>query len=173
MAGPFARLVKNYESYGNVLHLHSGTGLAFDALGCLFKQRDERDTTGLGFGKRHGGLYLGQHGAGRELLLVDVPAGVGGGEIVKALLVGLAEVDGDLFDRGENDEHIGVEQLSELGGGKVLVDDGGGTIELAVLADDGNAAADGDDDGAVVNERLDGILLAPVKPILNRFAYGI
>ena len=108
-------------------------GLAGDAVGGLLKQGDEGDAAGLGLSEGQSGLHLGQHGAGRELLLGDVLAGVGGGEIVKALLVGLAEVDGDLLDRGQDDEHIGVEQLGELGGGKVLVDDGGRAVELAVL----------------------------------------
>ena len=72
--GLFTRLVKNYESYGNVLHLHAGAGLALDALGGLFKQRDECDAAGLAFGKRHGSLDLRQHGAGGELLFVDILA---------------------------------------------------------------------------------------------------
>ena len=44
---------------------------------------------------------------------------------VETLLVGLAEVDGDLLDRRQDDEHISIEELGKLGGGKVLVDDRG------------------------------------------------
>ena len=46
-SGAVCKVGENYESYGNVLHLHAGAGLAFDALGCLFEQRDERDAAGL------------------------------------------------------------------------------------------------------------------------------
>ena len=157
-------LYKLYGMFGDLseplLLVDAGAGLAGDAVGGLLEQGDEGDAAGLGLSEGQSGLHLGQHGAGRELLLLDVLTGVGGGEIVKTLLVGLAEVDGDLLDRGQDDEHIGVEQLGELGGGKVLVDDGGRAVELAVLAHNGDTtAADRDDDGAVVNKRLDGVLL--------------
>ena len=105
-----------------MLHLHAGAGLAFDALGRLFQQRDERDAAGLAFGERHGGLHLRQHGAGGKLLFVDILARLVRRQGVETLLVGLAEVDGDLLDRRQDDEHIRVEQLCELGGGEVLVD---------------------------------------------------
>ena len=76
------------------LHLHAGAGLALDALGCLFKQCDERDAAGLALSKRHGGLDLRQHGAGGKLLFVDILARLVRRQGVETLLVGLAEVDG-------------------------------------------------------------------------------
>ena len=41
LAGLFARLVKNYESYGNVLYLDAGASLALNALSSLLKKSDE------------------------------------------------------------------------------------------------------------------------------------
>ena len=146
-----------------MLHLHAGAGLAFDALGCLFQQRDERNAAGIALSKRHGGLHLRQHGAGGKLLFVDILARLVRRQGIETLLVGLAEVDGDLLDRRQDDEHVRVEQLCELGGGEVLVDDRGRAVELAVLAHDGDAAAaDRDDDRTVVDERLDSVLFNDV-----------
>ena len=72
----------------------------------------------------------------------------------------LAEVDGHLLHGGEDDEHIGVQQLRQLGGGEILVDDGGRAYQTAVAAHHGDtAAAYGDDHGAAVHQRPDGILL--------------
>ena len=146
-----------------MLHLHAGAGLALNAIGGLLKKGDERNAAGLAFGKRHGGLNLRQHGAGGKLLFVDVLARLVRRESVKALLVGLAEVDGDLFNGRQDDEHIRVEELGELGGGKVLINDGGRADKLAVTAHDGDAtASDRDDDRTVVDERLDSVLFNDV-----------
>ena len=105
-------LYKLYGTFGDLseplLLVDAGAGLAGDAVGGLLEQGDEGNAAGLGLGEGQSGLHLGQHGAGRKLLLLDVLTGVGGGEIVKTLLVGLAEVDGDLLDSCQDDKHVGV-----------------------------------------------------------------
>ena len=143
--------------------MYGGAGLARDAVFGLFQQSDERGAAGLGLGKRHGGLHLRQHRAGGKLPLVHVTARQLRRQVGEPLLIFLAEVDGDLLHGGQDDEHIRVEQLGKLCRGKVLVDNGGCAVELSVLADDGDAAAaDGDDDGTGVHERLHGVLFNDV-----------
>ena len=104
--------------------MYGGAGLARNAVLCLFQQSDERGAAGLGLGKRHGGLHLRQHRAGRELALLGVLTRHIGRQVGQPLFVFLAEVDGDLLHGGQDDEHIRVEQLGKLCRGKVLVDDG-------------------------------------------------
>ena len=76
---------------------------------------------GLGLGELDSRFDLRQHGAGGELAFGHVLAGLLRGQFVQILLVGLAEVDGDLLDSRQDDEHIGVKLLGHALGGEVLV----------------------------------------------------
>ena len=115
---------------------------------------------GLDSAKDRAASTLGSMEPGGKLPLGDILPGHGGGQVVQTLLVGLAEVDGHLLHGGEDDEHIGVQQFRQLGGGEILVDDGGRSYQTAVAAHHGDtAAAYGDDHGAAVHQRPDGILL--------------
>ena len=81
----------------------------------------------------------------------------------EVLLVGLAEVDGNVVDGGEEDEGVGVAVLGEELAAHVLVDDGRDALVgalVGVVADDGDAAATaGDDDELVVEEVQDALVL--------------
>ena len=141
------------------LLVDGGTGLAGDAVLGLLQQGDEGGTAGLGLGKLHSGLYLGQHGAGGEMALGLILAGLGGSQVAEPLHIGLAEVDGHLLHCGEDDEGIGIQLLGQQLGGKVLVDDGAGTVEgVALTAGDGDtAAAAGDGQIAGSQQGTDGL----------------
>ena len=95
----------------SALLVDAGAGLALDAVLCLLQQGDEGGASRLGFGEFHRRLHLGQHGALGELTLADVAVRLVGGQVVQPPLVGLVEVDGDLLHGGEDNEHIGVQQL--------------------------------------------------------------
>ena len=85
------------------------------------------------------------------------------GHFRKALLVRLAPVDADAVHRRQDDEGVGLHELCELGRGKVLIDDGGRAVELAVPAHNGDAAAaDRDHDAAAVDQGADGVLFDDV-----------
>ena len=79
------------------------------------------------------------------------------GHSVEPLLVGLAKVDGNLFDRCGDQEQLRADLLGKQGGGKVLVDDRGDTFVLAIALIDNRdaAAAHGDDGHAGIDQQLD------------------
>ena len=127
------------------------------------------DGTAAGLGKGDGSLNLGQHGAGSELVFTDVLLGLGNAHLLEALLVGLAPIDGNTINGGEDEQGIGVQQLGDLGGGKVLIDNGGNAYQLAVLFDNGDtAAAYGDDYGAGIDNGLYNVLLDNVNGLGGR-----
>ena len=116
-----------------ILHGDGGAGLSGDAGLGFLQQGDEGGTAGLALREFDGGLDLGQHGAGGELALRGILLGLRGRQMVQPFLVGLAVVDGDLFHGGEDDERVGVQLLSQQLGGKVLVDDGTGALEVVAF----------------------------------------
>ena len=65
------------------------------------------------------------------MALIAVALRFRNGHFRKALLVRLAPVDADAVHRRQDDEGVGLHELCELGGGKVLIDDGGRAVELA------------------------------------------
>ena len=89
--------------------------------------------------------------------------GLVGGEVLELLLVGLAEVDGDMLNGGQQEQNVGVAVLGQQLAARVLVDDGRNALVAAlvlVVADDGDAAATaGDDDELVVEQVEDGVSL--------------
>ena len=111
-------------------------------------------------GKGHGRLHLGKHAAGREMAFGAILLGLRYGHMLQRFLLGLAPVDGDAVNRSQNDEHIRIDELRQLCGGKILVDDSGGADELSVLLDHGNAAAAHRDDHVSCGDQgLDDLLL--------------
>ena len=114
------------------LLMDTGASLTGDTVFCFFQKCDQGGAAGLGLGELHRGLDLGQHGALGELVLVHIDLGLGGGQIIQTLLVGLIEVDGHLFHGGEDHKNIGVQQLRQQLAAEVLVDDGGGAAQLCM-----------------------------------------
>ena len=93
--------------------MYSRTGFAFNAVLGLLQQGDKGGAAGLGLGELDSGLYLGQHGTFGELALLNVNLCLSGGQVVQTLLIGLVEVDGDLFYGSEDDQHIGIQLLGQ------------------------------------------------------------
>ena len=76
----------------------------------------------------------------------------------------LAPVDGNTIHSGQNDQHISADQFCQLGGGKVLVDNGRSADQTTVLGNHGDTtAADGNDNMAALHQRADHILLHNVN----------
>ena len=94
-----------------------------------------KEMAALTFGKLDSRFDLRKHRAGREMPLGAILLGLGDAHLVERLLVGLAVVDADAVHGGQNDQRVGLDQLGQLRGGEILVDDGGGAVKLAVLAD--------------------------------------
>ena len=126
-------------SYDLQLLVNSGTRLTFQRQGSIVQISN--DGTAAGLGKGNGSLNLGQHGAGSKLVLTDVLLCLGNAHLLQALLIGLAPVDGDTIHSSENEQSISMQQLSDLGGSKVLINNRGNTYQFAVLLDNGDAAA--------------------------------
>src|SRR5215212_1056256 len=84
------------------------------------------------------------HAALSEVSLGLVAPGIFQCQPVEPLLVGLAEVQGDLLDRGRDQEQVRPYHVGEQGGTVVLVDDGRHAPQTAAfLLDHGDAAAPG------------------------------
>ncbi len=79
---------------------------------------------------------------------------------IEPLHIGFAEVDGDLLYRGEDDQHVGIDKLRQLGTGPIFVDHRAGTAQVIAFAQHRNAAAtDGDHHLTGCQHRRDGLLL--------------
>ena len=141
--------------------MDAGTGEAGHGLGGLVQGADDAGAALAGAGELDGGADLGLHGALAELALVGQALGLVGGDVLELLLVGLAEVDGDVLDGGQQEQDVGVAVLGQQLAAQVLVDDGGNALVatlVLVVADDGDAAAAaGDDDELVVEQVEDGV----------------
>ena len=141
--------------------MDAGTGEAGHGLGGLVQGADDAGAALAGAGELDGGADLGLHGALAELALVGQALGLVGGDVLELLLVGLAEVDGDVLDGGQQEQDVGVAVLGQQLAAQVLVDDGGDALVatlVLVVADDGDAAAAaGDDDELVVEQVEDGV----------------
>lgn len=142
--------------------MYAGAALATQRCCCVFQAGDDGSTADAG--KGHGSLHLGQHAAGCEMTLTAVLLGLGHGHLFQRLLVGLAPVDGNTIHSGQNDQHISADQFCQLGGGKVLVDNGRSADQTTVLGNHGDTtAADGNDNMAALHQRADHILFYNVN----------
>lgn len=142
--------------------MYTGTALATQRCCCVFKAGD--DGSAADAGKGHGSFHLGQHAAGCEMTLAAVLLGLGHGHLFQRLLVGFAPVDGNTIHSSQNDQHISADQFCQLGGGKVLVDNGRSADQTTVLGNHGDTtAADGNDNMAALHQRADHILLHNVN----------
>ena len=106
----------------------------------LVQGADDAGAALAGASELDGGADLGLHGTLAELTLVSELLGLVGGELLELLLIGLAEVDGDVLDGGQEEQDVGGAVLSEELATHVLVDDGGDALVAAlvlVVADDG------------------------------------
>ena len=141
--------------------MDAGTGEAGHGLGGLVQGADDAGAALAGTRELDGSANLGLHGTLAELTLVGQALGLVGGEVLELLLVGLAEVDGDVLNGGQQKQDVGVAVLGQQLAAQVLVDDGGNALVAAlvlVVADDGDAAATaGDDDELVVEQVEDGV----------------
>lgn len=86
--------------------MDAGTGEAGHGLGGLVQGADDAGAALAGAGELDGGADLGLHGALAELALVGQALGLVGGEVLELLLVGLAEVDGDMLDGGQQEQNV-------------------------------------------------------------------
>lgn len=143
--------------------MDAGTGEAGHGLGSLVQSADDAGAALAGTGELDGSADLGLHGTLAKLTLVGQALGLVGGEVLELLLVGLAKVNGDMLNGGQQEQNVGVAVLGQQLAAQVLVDDGGNALVAAlvlVVADDGDAAATaGDDDELVVEQVEDGVSL--------------
>ena len=86
--------------------MDAGTGEAGHGLGGLVQSTDDAGAALAGTGELDGGADLGLHGTLAELALVGQALGLVGGEVLELLLVGLAEVDGDMLDGGQQEQDV-------------------------------------------------------------------
>ncbi len=102
------------------------------------------------------GFDLGFHAAGCELAFVEVTVCLVDGQVVEKTLVRLAEVEGDAFDAGADQEEVSAQARSQEAAGEVLVDDGRDAAQFAgAVADDGDAAAACRDDDPACGDGVD------------------
>ena len=85
--------------------------------------------------------------------------------MIQPLLIGLAEIDGNLFHSGEDDESVRVQALRQQLGGEILVDDGACALQVVALrpVDGDTASAAGDDQLWTISEVKDRAKRAPAK----------
>ena len=88
------------------LLVDAGTGETGHGLGGLVQGADDAGAALAGAGELDGGADLGLHGTLAELALVGQTLGLVGGEVLELLLVGLAEVDGDVLDGGQQEQDV-------------------------------------------------------------------
>ena len=67
---------------------------------------DDAGAALAGAGELDGGADLGLHGTLAELALVGQALGLVGGEVLELLLVGLAKVDGDMLNGGQQEQDV-------------------------------------------------------------------
>ena len=62
-----------------------------------------------------------------------IPPGLGGSHRVERPLVGLAEIEADLFDGSGDDQQIGRNRLRQHGRGEVFINHGSHPAQIALL----------------------------------------
>ena len=155
------RAARFHTREGGVLrHGDYGAGAVFKRVYGLRKRGDDRLFAGEAARKLDGRHHLRLHASGTELPLFHVLDGFGDGDMRKRPLVGLAEVDIDVFHLCEDEKDVGLHIFRETLGREVLVDDRRDAGERAVhVLDHGDSAAAGRDDDRRIPEALDGIKL--------------
>ena len=136
-------------------------GLAVERVDDRLGLGDEALAFGVGLEEGDDGLDLGAHGARKEVALGIVLLGFAKGQPVEPLLIGLVIVQGHLLHGCGDEEEIHLEVRRQEGRPSVLVDDGHGTPQVALLILDHRdaAAAHANHDKAGIDQRLDGVLL--------------
>ena len=92
--------------------MDAGTREAGHGLGGLVQGADDAGAALAGTGELDGGANLGLHGTLAKLALVGQALGLVGGEVLELLLVGLAKVDGDMLDGGQQEQDTSASQSS-------------------------------------------------------------
>src|SRR5680860_319736 len=129
-----------------------GAGTAIDDR-CGVLQTADRSHTAGDFDEPAGGVALGAHGSGGEVL---EPDRCGGCPEDRLRLWG-TEVTDHVGYVGEDEQHVGIECLGEYRGREVLVHDGFDTFDSSLLVSDDRytAATGADNDGAAGQQQPD------------------
>ena len=93
--------------------MDAGTGEAGHGLGGLVQSADDAGAALAGTGELDGSANLGLHGTLAELALVCQALGLVGGEVLELLLVGLAKVDGDMLNGGQQEQNVSIAVLGQ------------------------------------------------------------
>ena len=101
--------------------MDAGTGEAGHGLGGLVQSTDDAGAALAGTRELDGSANLGLHGTLADLALVGQALGLVGGEVLELRLVGLAKVDGDMLNGGQQEQNVGVAVLGIFKGLKVLI----------------------------------------------------
>lgn len=123
-------------------------------------------------GEGSGGLDFWEHRARGEVAGGDVIINLARGEEAESDLVGATEIKIGVRDGSDGNKNISFDKLGELLGGEVFVDNGVDTFEdfEDFRADDRNtAAANGDDDGAGIDEGGDFAAFDDVERLWRRY----
>src|SRR6185295_6286125 len=134
-----------------------GAGLAAQRAVDVRRIGDDAAAAGAALREGDERLDLRPHAAGAEVALGRVSLGLGDGDAVEPLLVGLAEADRDARHAGRDHQQVGAHLDREQGGGAVLVDHRLDAAQIAAgdLLDRDAAAAAGDDERAFARQPLD------------------
>ena len=93
--------------------MDASTGEAGHGLGSLVQGADDAGAALAGTSELDGSADLGLHGTLAELALVGQALGLVGGDVLELLLVGLARVDGDMLNGGQQEQNVGVAVLGQ------------------------------------------------------------
>src|SRR5664279_3373936 len=148
------------ESWGSwcIMRLtdYPGAGPASECRAERLRAGDER-LAAAAFNELEASLNLGEHRAGLEMIFPHIPPGFGCCYQIKRLFVRLAVVEAGLVHRGGNDQHVGRNRLRQDGRGKVFVDYGSRSAQIAffVLHHRNAAATCRNDHVTVLDEMFD------------------
>ena len=98
---------------GILCHCDYGAGSVFKRVDGLRERGDDRFLAGEAAGEFYRRHYLRLHASGTELPLFHVLDRLGYGDVRKCLLIGLAKVDIDVLDFGEDEKDVRFHVLRE------------------------------------------------------------